>query len=122
MVLWTQGQLLQAPNGTSSGTDGAAALAFPDRVPTGRQVAASVEPSLWACLEACRASADCNTLYYCNTTAATGCSNAAYNYTLPALGCQLLDQALSSLDTGRPLLAVAAPGFTGGESCFVCCC
>lgn len=43
-----------------------------------------------------------------------GCTDATYNLTAPYLGCQLVAQRLTQPGTGRPVLLVPAPAFTGG--------
>lgn len=43
-----------------------------------------------------------------------GCFSGAYNLTAPTGGCELVDQEVTRPGTGRPLLLVEAPAFTGG--------
>jgi hypothetical protein len=43
-----------------------------------------------------------------------GCTNAMYNLSAPAGGCQLVEQEATRSGTGRPILLVQAPNFVGG--------
>ncbi|KAI3434591.1 hypothetical protein D9Q98_002660 [Chlorella vulgaris] len=111
MALYTDAQMLAPSNGSTEG----GGVLLPGRVPLGTRLVAAagnVVPSIDKCLDACRQNHLCNAFWYCEVQG--GCFSGAYNLTAPTGGCELVDQEVTRPGTGRPLLLVEAPAFTGG--------